>query len=218
MLIYQIKHIASGKRYIGQTTRKLADRISDYNDDIKLFKKGANRYKSKIVAALAKYDWTSFELTIIQDNIDNQDSLNHSECFWITYFDTISNGYNIREGGSIGRHSEETKRLISEANKNPSEELRELRRQANLGKKATEETKMKMSISRSGIPMPESTKEAISLANTCSKRSEESKAKMSKAQTGNQNRKGTYVSKESMAKAWATRRAKKAKELENASS
>ena len=43
--------------------------------------------------------------------------LNALEIKWIKQFDSINNGYNIKGGGSFGKHSEESKLKMSESGK-----------------------------------------------------------------------------------------------------
>jgi hypothetical protein len=44
---------------------------------------------------------------------ETQTKADMSEIWFIKYFNSINNGYNIREGGSHGKMSEESKRKMS---------------------------------------------------------------------------------------------------------
>ena len=109
---------------------------------------------------------------------------------------------NLRTGGENDwTTSEETKRLLSEAQK---------------GKKHSEETKRRISennarvwLARERGPMSETQKGKISESLRGHKRSEETKGRMSEAQRGNTNSKGRKHSEETKAKmraAWARRK------------
>jgi hypothetical protein len=91
-----------------------------------------------------------------------------AETYWIGYFDTIKNGYNIKEGGSHGKHSAETKQKMS------------LARQ---GKVHSKESKKQMSLAAQGKVRSVETKQKMSLAHQGRVRSAESKKKQSLAQT-----------------------------------
>ena len=59
--------------------------------------------------------------------------LNKLETMYINYYDSVNNGYNCNTGGNGYLHSEETRKKISIANKNPSEEKRENYRKSKIG-------------------------------------------------------------------------------------
>lgn len=113
MLIYKISNDVNDKVYIGQTTRKLKERIEDYKKETK--------YKSDsrpIIRAMSKYGFKHFKFEILSDNIETKEEMDKLEIQYIKDYHSLitENGYNIELGGnSIGKHSEETKRKISEA-------------------------------------------------------------------------------------------------------
>lgn len=155
--IYLITNNINGKIYIGKHS---TDNLDDgYMGSGKLIKK-----------AIQKYGIENFTKEYLAF-CDTEDKLNWLEKFYIKKCKAREVGYNLTEGGdgSLGRKlTEEHKRRISEANKgaknhfygvrrygnnNPfygkhhSEETKEKNRQAHLNKKASEETKLKMSLS-----------------------------------------------------------------------
>jgi hypothetical protein len=76
-------------------------------------------------------------------------------------------GYNLRQGGSRGRPSEETRRKISESEKgkHSTPRTRETRAKislANLGRLVSEETREKIAIAKRGIARSEEIKKKIS--------------------------------------------------------
>lgn len=102
--IYKATNIVNGKVYIGQTWKKLKDRISlHYSSN------GCRHFHN----ALIKYGKESFIWEILETT-DNQSVLDELEIKYIKDFSSIDNGYNLKDGGSNGSHSEETKLLLSE--------------------------------------------------------------------------------------------------------
>jgi len=101
----------SGKKYFGKTTN-WKTRIRDYK-----------RYKCsgqpKIHRALLKYGSENFVMEVVSE-CESKEELNFMEAWFISLHETIREGYNCREGGEGGKHSEEAKRKISAANRGKS--------------------------------------------------------------------------------------------------
>jgi group I intron endonuclease len=106
----------NGKKYIGQTTKEIEERI---NEHICVSKTDAQYLLSK---AIRKYG----ENTIVYEAIDiahDRDELNVLEIEYILFYNTHylkGNGYNMTDGGEgvVGyRHTEESKRIMSEKSK-----------------------------------------------------------------------------------------------------
>ena len=111
--IYKITNLKNNKIYIGQTTLTLKERIRLYKNDVK-WKPNCR----PIISAMSKYGFDHFFFTILVDNIKTKKELDKKEREYIQKYQSLisQNGYNIELGGnSIGKHSEETKRKISEA-------------------------------------------------------------------------------------------------------
>jgi len=111
MLIYQIVHLESGHKYIGQTTRPLIERWREHLYALRKSKHG-NRY---LQAAWNKYGEKAFKLQIVKEFSSLQE-LNKAE------MELIQNGtdlYNLSPGGEGHTHSEYAKKMIGEANKLP---------------------------------------------------------------------------------------------------
>lgn len=103
--------------------------------------------------AIQKYGWENFTHEILEDKVPI-DQINNRESYWIAYYKSNNRqyGYNIESGGHAERtFSEETRKKISLALKNVPKtvEHREKLRQANLGKHPSEESRKKMSKTRS---------------------------------------------------------------------
>ena len=67
---------------------------------------------------MRKYGFNNFHFEILQDNIQSKEEMDQLEKDYIKKYNSLvtQNGYNIELGGnSAGKHSEETKRKISEA-------------------------------------------------------------------------------------------------------
>lgn len=83
----------NGKSYIGQTKNSLDVRANDL--------KGSG-YKGSIKfwAAINKYGWEWFRNSreILIENL-SQEEANFWERYYINYYDSINNGYNIQDGG-----------------------------------------------------------------------------------------------------------------------
>ena len=103
--IYKITNISTKKSYVGQTTEQdVNDRWKDH------LKKGSNCRQLK--KSIQEYGKENFVFSIICICFD--DDLNRFEIEYINRYNTIyPNGYNIRSGGSNGKHSKETCLKIS---------------------------------------------------------------------------------------------------------
>jgi group I intron endonuclease len=98
--------------------------------------------------AIQKYGWDNFAVDVIFEHDDVEFTMNVMEPYFIKWYDTYENGYNLSEGGegSLGiKHTEETKRKISEAHKG---------NQYNLGRKLSEDHKRKLSEAATGRTSP----------------------------------------------------------------
>jgi group I intron endonuclease len=177
-LLYCHTNLANGKKYWGQTVQNPSRR----------WRKG-ERYKNQplFYRAIKKYGWDNFQHTIVTYCLDKE-TLDAAEIFWIKA--TRSNerdfGYNLKEGGSHGKHSEETKRKIGKAGlgKKHSEESKQKMSQAQIGKKFTDEHLKNMSLSRIGKHPSNESKQKMSDSQKGRKHSDETKKKMSDWQIG----------------------------------
>lgn len=133
--IYKIVNIVNGTEYIGQTKHDL--NIREYYH----FRSKSNCRLLR--EAIAEYGKQNFYVKLILICFDSD--MNIYEREYIKKYNTLyPNGYNIRQGGSYGNHSEETKRIISKSLKG------RVGHRSNLGNKLTEEHKKKISASLTG--------------------------------------------------------------------
>jgi group I intron endonuclease len=127
-IIYKLINSVNNKIYIGQTWQTLSRR----------WRAGIG-YKNciKINAAINKYGKDSFQYEVLTF-CGTQDTADYWEDYFIVKYKsaTRENGYNLREGGSAGKLSEETKRKLSAAK---------------MGQWHTLETKNKISDTMKGI-------------------------------------------------------------------
>lgn len=163
MIIYLAKNTVNGKCYVGCTSLTLKKRQQQHCG----WKRKEN--PSAIQNAIRKYGTIAFEWEVLEICLDKE-VMFQREMFWIKELNTFSpNGYNMTFGGEGGKVSPEAIEKI---------------RLKKIGKKASEETKHKMSISHSGKKMPEGFSETMRNVVTGFKHSEQTKKKIGYLQRG----------------------------------
>lgn len=96
--IYMHRNIFNNKSYIGQT-KDIKQRFRR-NGKYYLNQSKSGKYNQpKFAKALIKYGWNNFEHIILETNISTLNEANEKEKYYISKFNSIKNGYNIREGG-----------------------------------------------------------------------------------------------------------------------
>jgi hypothetical protein len=188
--IYLVTNSINGKQYVGQSV-------------IERNKVGHGKLITK---AYNKYGKDSFDYVPVCNNIENHNTLNFMEKFWIKVMDCrIPNGYNIEHGGSkvekiadetkailsvkskgnqrrLGtKQSEATKALMSAQRRNPSAEYRRRLSEAQKGRTFSAETIEKIRIGNQGKIVSEETKAKIREARKLQVFSAETKQKLSEA-------------------------------------
>lgn len=112
--IYKTINLTNGKCYIGQhTTTKEYDSYLGSGSELK-----------KDIATIG----SKYFLKGIIEYCNNKEELNEREKYWIEYYNTINEGYNICEGGGVfpilygknngffnKKHSDETRKKLSKA-------------------------------------------------------------------------------------------------------
>lgn len=149
MVIYKTTNLINGKVYVGQDSR---NRPKYY---------GSGKY---IRRAIKKYGKENFKKEIMAWCYTKK-HLNFLEQLYIDTFNTkVPNGYNLTDGGegTLGfKPSEETRKKLSDAGRNITEETR-CKRSATLnGHEISEETKKKISKSLTGRKLSEEHKQKI---------------------------------------------------------
>ena len=143
MYIYKITNNINGKSYIGLKSKAVEESENYYGSGTLINK------------AIDKYGKENFTKEILERNINSHEILNDREIYWIEYFNTFNEGYNLTKGGqgNLGRAvSEQTKSKLREAAKKQfktpisDETKRKISEKAKLrkGRKMTEETRLKL--------------------------------------------------------------------------
>ena len=188
--IYKILNKVNGKFYIGSAV-DIENRWRRHKHDLNK----NNHHNIYLQKAWNKYWNVSFEFTIIE--ACDKENLLIREQFWL---DWAKPEYNLSPtaGNSLGvKHSEQSRKRMSEAKKKMTEETKDMMRQARKGKKLSEEHKAKISKGNKGRVHSEETKAKIGKANSGRIASEETRKKIS---AGNKNlgtKRGRYKTKSS---------------------
>jgi len=111
MYIYKFTHIESGRCYIGQTIQNPSRRRLEHISDSKHTRKSYHFHN-----ALRKYGKDSFTFEVIAQ-ASTLEELNLLEEKYMNQFDSIKNGFNIRQSGGNKLHSTESKKRMSESQK-----------------------------------------------------------------------------------------------------
>ena len=178
-VIYVIENLENGKKYIGQTTRvDLAERFREHCGN------STTSVCPKLRNAIKKYGKDCFVIEPLwTSETCNQHELDTKEMELIEEHNTLNpNGYNLTKGGMGGRHSDETKLLISEKSKQAWNLKGEQFRKERKERGNTEESKQKVSETLKELfrSKPE-LREKISQRNKGKKRTEESKERYRQA-------------------------------------
>ena len=129
-IIYGYTNLESGKMYIGQTIHPEC-RWAQHR-----YCKCNNGWHKDYQNNPDKYEYSIIEYDVPEDK------LNEREIFWISFFDSYRNGYNLTPGGSLStgfkdkHHSDESKKKMSEAHKGDKNSF--------YGRHHSEESKQKM--------------------------------------------------------------------------
>ena len=92
--IYKFQNLITQEVYIGQSIN-LEARYQRHKRD--WVNGTTNFYK-----AIQKYGWNNFSYEVIENCLETE--LNEKEQFWVNYYDSYNNGYNMTLGGS-NQHS-----------------------------------------------------------------------------------------------------------------
>lgn len=139
-VVYIHRNLINGKVYIGQTCN-LSERWRC---------NGKNYFSSiKFYNAIKKYGWNNFSHEVLYDNL-NQEAADILEKELIEKYDSIKNGYNLKEGGTRGTLSEESLKKMGDSVRRGFAEHPERGlkiRKALLGRKGTPEESRRKSLS-----------------------------------------------------------------------
>ena len=116
MIVYIAANKINGKQYVGQTTQTLNQRKRAHKSDAL----GDDTTTIYFHRAIRKYGWENFDWDILVE-CNTIEELNRLEIYYIRYYDTYNEGYNLTIGGNNGtlgyRHTEKSKRKMSKSRK-----------------------------------------------------------------------------------------------------
>lgn len=138
-VVYIHKNLINSKVYIGQTCN-LSERWRC---------NGKNYFNSiKFYNAIKKYGWCNFSHEVLYDNLSQEDA-DKLEKELIEKYDSIENGYNLKEGGARGSLSSESlKKMGNSVRKGFAEHpdrIEKIRQKA-IGRKLSQKTKRAISL------------------------------------------------------------------------
>lgn len=155
-VVYRITHRESGRCYIGQTVQPLAVRWRQHQKQSVCI---------RLHRAIVKHGPAAFDVEQIGASNDKL-FLDFLERFWIGAHSATdrAHGFNLRDGGSFGTHSEASKKLMSEKVRAAYErpETRERLRASKLGKPLTLETRERIAVANTGKRATDATKAILS--------------------------------------------------------
>lgn len=112
--IYKITNKINGKIYIGQA-RDVRLRWRSHKSSASMVKEGRKKRGDNgiqvIHLAIAKYGIENFTFEIIEE-VDTLDEANERETYWVSYYDSYHNGYNLTLGGFNAPKTEEWKEKV----------------------------------------------------------------------------------------------------------
>lgn len=135
-IIYGYTNLESGKMYIGQTIDPKS-RWARHR-----YCKNATGWHKDYQNNPEKYEYSVIEYDVPEDK------LNEREIFWISFFDSYHNGYNLTPGGNLSsgfkgnHHSDEAKKKISEVSKKFWQDPEYLKKMKNRPKQCGEKNGM----------------------------------------------------------------------------
>ena len=149
-IIYKAQNKITGKCYVGKTIQKLKDRWTAHR-----WSSYSGTSQSYFHRSVRKHRIENFDWSVLEE-CESLSNLNEREIYWIKELNSISNGYNILPGGRGGGQSENQKLALMKALKGvpKTESHKRNMRLCRLGKKASSETCMKMSLRTSGTLNP----------------------------------------------------------------
>lgn len=144
--------------YVGSTTRDWQTRWMEHRCCLR---RGDHR-NSHMQSSWDKWGEEAFTCHLIESVEDDTERLVEREQYWMNTLNTQANGYNQKDAGDVGSHSEETCEKISKAltGIKRSAATRKRMSEARKGRTTSEETRKKLSAALKGREINERTREA----------------------------------------------------------
>ena len=98
--IYKITNKINGKVYIGQSV-DIERRWKEHRQ--RPFNSNSKQYESPLYRAIRKHGLDNFTFQVVEEGLPSE--LNDKETYWINYYDSYSNGYNLTLGGDTSEHN-----------------------------------------------------------------------------------------------------------------
>jgi len=150
--IYFYKNEINNKMYVGQS-RDIQKRIYVHNFRLSKGIDDSIRLQNSVI----KYGLSNFSWGVLE--FCSESELDNKEIYWIEHLNTLSpRGYNLRNGGSYGKHSKETKQQIRDSTKGNLNHF--------YGKNHTISTKNRMSSMKVGKKQKKSTSKYFGVCKT----------------------------------------------------
>ena len=92
--IYKIVNTLNTKVYVGQTTRTLAARWKEHLRNCTT----KSKQTMHLYTAMNAYGKEHFSIELL-DTAETLEELNEKEIYWINFYDSLNNGYNMKQGG-----------------------------------------------------------------------------------------------------------------------
>lgn len=102
--IYKVTNKINNKCYIGQSV-DIKSRFQQHESQA--YNKKRNSYNFTLYRAIRKYGIKNFSFEIIEEC--PKEILNEREQYWINYYDSYNNGYNMTIGGDTSTNHKEKK-------------------------------------------------------------------------------------------------------------
>ena len=158
--IYGLRNKVTNKWYIGQS-RDIHGRWDRYYKNLQCKK------QRKLFNALCKYGYDNFEKIVLEKCGEPEWILDYREMYWIKYYNSFLDGYNLTEGGKYSIMTADTKKKIGDS-----------KRGKKLGPMTKDHIANRTKAQR-GMKRTDAFIEKLKSANTGKKHSTESKLKMS---------------------------------------
>lgn len=163
MGIYCIEHVDSGKKYVGKSVN-IENRLSTHKSKL-LNKNPKQIHNSYLYNYVQKYGWLSFKCYTLEV-VEDINKLSERELWWMKSLETLdrNKGFNlIFNSDSCSYVSDETRNKISKKLKGVPKSIEHVNKlKGRKGEKRSELSKLKMSLSAIGKVISEDTKNKMS--------------------------------------------------------